>query len=252
VRLERQNSPRRIVTQLQDSKVKSYPVQFQTQVRGEGMESERSSQINQSFALGEQGVGAGNQYSRVQLEVSPIKSVLQIFEFIRRNKRQAQKQLKEFVVRSEKQDQRFTLQEFYNFLKQLPIQDTKKEKYFESVIQVLDFQRTGEIFVPDFSRSFSSYLYYEEIVRDQQQETVRSLQSQLERKKYSANDFDRLFIRHTEFGFIQKHRFIQVMQSVIEDDVLIDKLVYLLDPSDEGLIQAGQLTEYLRNYKIYQ
>ena len=60
-------------------------------------------------------------------------------------------------------------------------------------------------------------------------------------------------MRYSDFGFIQKHKFLQLIKSLLpEEDPLIDRLLYLLDPSDEGLVLSTQLTEYVRNYQVYE
>lgn len=60
------------------------------------------------------------------------------------------------------------MKEFFNFLEELPIQDTFKSKdfYLNKLTLILDYEQTGEINSDDFIKSYNSYLNYEEILRD--------------------------------------------------------------------------------------
>ncbi len=106
------------------------------------------------------------------------------------------------------------MQEFYNFLSSLPL-GVEASQHFHRVTAALDTLSNGEIFVPDFTKSFSSYLYYEEILRDQIVKPLRQLANVLRKKRWSANDLDRAFVRYSEFGFVQKHKFMQLLAQIL-------------------------------------
>lgn len=183
---------------------------------------------------------------------SANKAFVLVMENLRLVKRRAISELRNFVKQSESQQNKLTLKEFYQFLMNLPMSFVNKESVFQKMILVIDQENSGVIQTERFSKSFNAYTSYEELIRDNCSKIIQSFKGILRQNKWSVNDLDRLLLKYSEFGFIQKRRLIEQLESIRGiDDQLIMNLVELLDPNDEGLILSSLLGDYLRNAEAY-
>ncbi|KAL4429483.1 hypothetical protein ABPG74_001328 [Tetrahymena malaccensis] len=178
-----------------------------------------------------------------------------VMENIRRNKRRAQNILRNFILKAEKHQKRVTLREFYNFLNDLPIQETLhiKNGYLHKLISVLDFEESGEINTTDFVKSYNSFLNYEDILRDSYSYAVKEFSLLLINKSFTIADFERIITRFSEFGFVRREHFKSILEKDFDcDNILVNRLIDLLDIHEDGLIQSNMLPDYLRNIEVYE
>lgn len=63
----------------------------------------------------------------------------------------------------------------------------------------------------DFSGSYSSYVFYEQILREDYNDTIKKFTSLIKRNKIGVNDLERQMLRYSDFGFIQKDKFIDLL-----------------------------------------
>ncbi len=103
----------------------------------------------------------------------------------------------------------------------------------------------------DFSKSFNSYAQYEEIVRERYSHTVKDLRALLQKNGWTANDLERHISRYSDFGFVQKGKLRELLATLGPDPLLLEQIVMILDPLDEGLVLGSQLADYVRNAEVY-
>lgn len=175
-------------------------------------------------------------------------TLVQLFGHLRRCRKQAIRELGEFVRRVADQGNRMSKKAFLDFLLSLPLGGHFTRGMCQTIADVLDHDQSGLIEVDLFTKSFNAYCNHEDTINIQSEELMQQLRLILRKNYWTTSDLELRLLRYSELGHIAREKLAALLGTLNHvDEAFISDLAMLLDPMRCGLIATSRLMEMVRS-----